>query len=142
MRKRAISTRAALNRHRWAVGLMDAQPNLGEANVRLHEAVLACLRGAGFSLEMAIHAHSVQDAYIYGFALLEKPLSHEAREKRIEAASRILRDSGATLDAYPYSAEVQRHIAEHGFSYEEEFLHGLDLILDALRELLGRTLGH
>ena len=142
MRKRAISTRAALNRHRWAVGLMEAQPNLSEANVRLHEAVLACLREAGFSLEMAIHAHSVQDAYIYGFALQEKPLSHQAREERIEAASRILPDSGATLDLYPYSAEVQRHIAEHGFSYEEEFLHGLELILDALQELLGRTVPH
>jgi hypothetical protein len=27
------------------------------------------LRKAGFSVEMAVHAYSVQDAYIYGFAL-------------------------------------------------------------------------
>ena len=140
MRKRAISTRGALNRHPWAVGLMEAQPNPGEANLRLHEAVLACLREASFSIEMAIHAYSVQDAYIYGFALQERTLSHQTREEWIELANRILRDYGPALDAYPYSAEVQRHIAKHGFSHEEEFLYGLELILDGLEELLVRAL--
>ena len=33
---------------------------------------------------------------------------------------------------YPHSADIQRHIAEHGFSHEEEFLLGLDLVLDGL----------
>jgi AcrR family transcriptional regulator len=69
MRKSAISTRDALNRHRWAVGLLDSRPNPGEANLRLYEATLACLREAGFSAEMAGRAQSIQDAYIYGFAL-------------------------------------------------------------------------
>src|SRR5690349_13897787 len=47
MRRRAVSTRAALGRHPWANGLMEARPNPGRANLRLHEAVLACLRHAG-----------------------------------------------------------------------------------------------
>ena len=62
MRRRAISTRAALKRHSWAVGLMEARANPGEANLRLHEAVLGCLRQAGFPMAAAIHAYSVQDA--------------------------------------------------------------------------------
>jgi hypothetical protein len=38
---------------------------------------------AGFSFEMAVHAYSVQDAYIYGFALQEKTLPFETdREHR------------------------------------------------------------
>src|SRR4051812_20712700 len=92
MRTRAISTRAALSRHPWAVGLMEARPNPGAANLALHEAVLACLRNAGFSVEEAIHAYSVQDAYIYGFALQEKTLSNQTREEWMEVARRILRE--------------------------------------------------
>jgi AcrR family transcriptional regulator len=49
MRRRAMSTRDALRRHSWAVGLMEtAAP--GPANLRNHNAVMGCLREAGFSL--------------------------------------------------------------------------------------------
>jgi AcrR family transcriptional regulator len=51
MRKRAISTREALPRHRWAIGLMEGRTNHGPANLSLHNAVLGCLRAAGFSME-------------------------------------------------------------------------------------------
>ena len=136
MRQRAVSTRAALNRHPWAVGLMEARPKPGPANLQLHEAVLACLRQAGFSVEMAIHAYSVQDAYIYGFALQQRTLSHETREEWMEVAKRLLREHAAVLDSYPHSAEVQRHIAARGFSHDDEFLFGFDLILDGLEARL------
>ncbi len=68
MRNRAISTREALNRHRWAIGHMEGRSDHGTANIRLHDAVLGCLRAAGFSLEETVHAYSVQDSYIYGAA--------------------------------------------------------------------------
>ena len=44
MRRRAISTRDVLNRHRWAVGLMESRRSPGAASFRLHDAVLGCLR--------------------------------------------------------------------------------------------------
>ena len=44
MRRRAVSTREALNRHRWAVGQMEGRSTHGPANLRLHNAVLGCLR--------------------------------------------------------------------------------------------------
>ena len=47
MRRRAISTRQALARHHWAVGLMESRMRPGPANVRLHDAVLGCLRAGG-----------------------------------------------------------------------------------------------
>src|SRR3954470_9543369 len=40
LRKRAVSTREALGRHRWAVGAMEGRPTHGPANLRVHDAVL------------------------------------------------------------------------------------------------------
>jgi len=62
LRKRATSTRAALNRHRWAIGEMEGRSHHGPNNLRVHDAVLGCLRGAGFSVAMTVSAMSVQDA--------------------------------------------------------------------------------
>src|ERR687896_2443295 len=92
MRRRAISTREALNRHRWAVGHMEGRTTHGPANLRLHNAVLGCLRAAGFSIEMTVHAYSVQDAYIYGFALQERDMSSESADDFAAEAQRQMRE--------------------------------------------------
>src|SRR4029079_16751455 len=42
MRTRAISVREALNRHRWAVGLMEGRMHPGPANAANHNAVMGC----------------------------------------------------------------------------------------------------
>ena len=96
MRKRAVSTREALNRHRWAVGQMEGRSDHGPANLRLHDAVLGCLRAAGFSLEMTVHAYSVQDAYIYGFALQETDMSPETADDFAAEAQRQMDDLRGT----------------------------------------------
>ena len=138
MRERAISTRDALRRHPWAIGLMEGRTNHGPANLRLHDAVLGCLRAAGFSLEMTVHAYSVQDAYIYGFALQEQDMSPESADDFAAEAQRQMRDYEAVLAEYPHLVEVVGgHVAKAGYDYATEFLFGLDLILaglDGLRE--------
>jgi AcrR family transcriptional regulator len=139
LRNRAMSTRAALRRHPWAVGLMEARAEPGEASRRLHEAALACLRNAGFSVEAAVHAYSVQDAYIYGYALQERTLGLDTREEWREVARRQLGEPDSISDRYPSTTEVLHHIAEHGFSHDEEFLFGLDLILGGLEQRLPGT---
>ena len=58
MRRRAISTREALNRHRWAVGLMEGRMTPGPASLRNHDAVMGHLREAGFSFRAAVHRGS------------------------------------------------------------------------------------
>ena len=140
MRKRASSTRDALRRHGWAVGLMESriqQP--GPANLRLHNAALGCLREAGFSIEDAIHAYSVQDAYIYGFALQEQsvPAADEIsgvvdqQVEHIESNPAI----DALAEAFPYLAEVVvGYVGPSGYDFSKEFEYGLDLILDALEQ--------
>jgi AcrR family transcriptional regulator len=142
MRQRAISTRAALNRHRWAVGLMESRTTPGPASLRLHNAVLGCLREAGFSIEMTIQAYSVQDAYIYGFALQEKSLPFESAEESAAVAEEQVREFGelaeerqfaSLAEEFPYLAEVVAgHVAKVGYDFTAAFEYGLDLILDAL----------
>src|SRR5919205_3607678 len=88
LRKRAVSTRDALRRHPWAVGEMEGRTSHGPANLRIHDAVLGCLRGAGFSIEMTVHAYSVQDAYIYGFALQQTDMASETPEDFAAVAQR------------------------------------------------------
>src|ERR1700722_8387429 len=104
MRRRAISTREALKRHSWAIGMMESR-HPGPANLRNHNAVMGCLRTAGFSFEMAIHAYSLQDAYIYGFALQERDLGFESPDSAGEAAQRRA-IAVASLEQYPHLVEI------------------------------------
>ncbi len=133
MRRRAISTREALKRHSWAIGMMESR-RPGPANLRNHNAVMGCLRKAGFTFEMAIHAYSVQDAYIYGFALQEKDLAFETPGSAGEAAQRRAERIGA-LESYPYLVEIATKLSGSGYDNAAEFAWGLDLILDGLDRL-------
>jgi AcrR family transcriptional regulator len=135
MQRRAISTREALQRHSWAIGMMESR-HPGPANLRNHNAVMGCLREAGFSFEMAVHAYSVQDAYIYGFALQEKDLGFETPDSAGEAAQRRGETIGV-LENYPYLVEIATKLPESGYDNAVEFAWGLDLILGGL-DLLRR----
>jgi AcrR family transcriptional regulator len=133
LRRRAITAREALRRHSWAIGLMESR-HPGPANLRHHNATMGCLREAGFSFEMAIHAYSVQDAYIYGFALQEKDLGFKTPESAGKAARRRV-DRIGTIDDYPYLAEIATRLPQSGYNTADEFAWGLDLILDGLERL-------
>ena len=133
MRLRAISTREALKRHSWAIGMMESR-HPGPANLRNHDAVMGCLRQAGFSFRMAIQAYSVQDAYIYGFALQERDTAFETPDSAGEAAQRRAEAIGA-FDDYPYLVEIATKLPGSGFDNAAEFAWGLDLILDGLDRL-------
>jgi AcrR family transcriptional regulator len=137
LRKRAVSTRDALRRHPWAVGEMEGRGSHGTSNLHVHNAVLGCLRAAGFSVEKTVHAYSVQDAYIYGFALQETDMSPETPEDFAAVAQRQMVDYEAVLADYPHLVEVVGgYVAKAGYDYDREFLYGLDIILDGLERLL------
>ena len=131
MRQRAVSIRTVLSRHRWAIGLMESRTSPGPATLRHHDAVLGCLRDAGFPVEQAAHAYSVLDAYIYGFALQERglPFSTPAESSAL-AHAMLARFPG---DQYPHLAEFTlSHVLQAGYDYGNEYSFGLDLILDGL----------
>jgi AcrR family transcriptional regulator len=131
MRLRAISVRAVLSRHRWAIGLMESRTSPGPATLRHHDAVLGCLRAAGFSLELAAHAYAVLDSYIYGFALQERGLPFDTPEETAQLAQVMVAQFPA--DTYPHLAEFTfGHILKPGYDFGDEYGFGLDLILDGL----------
>lgn len=132
MRARATSAREALRRHPWATPLMDSRTAPGPATLRHHEAVLGCLRTAGFDLPTTAHAVALLDSYLYGFALQEAALPFEGGGQELhDVAGAILADLPA--EEFPHLAEmVTGHALRPGYDFGAEFSWGLDLLLDAL----------
>jgi hypothetical protein len=136
MRQRALSMRQALLRHRWAVGLMEARVRPGPADLRHHNAVLACLREAGFSFQTAVHTYSALDSYIYGFALQERTFPFTTPEESGEAVETMLAmQPPSVAQEYPYLVEVAVELGKSGYDYAVEFQVGLDLLLDSIDQL-------
>ena len=87
---------------------------------------------------MTVHAMSVQDAYIYGFALQQTDMSSQTAEDFAAEAQRQMVDYADALADYPHLVEVVGgYVAKAGYDYDREFLFGLDVILDGLERFLG-----
>ncbi|HYO61141.1 MAG TPA: TetR/AcrR family transcriptional regulator [Actinomycetota bacterium] len=138
LRKRGTSARAALNRHPWAIGLMESSKSPGPASAEHHNATMGCLREAGFPFKDAVHAYNLLDAYTYGFALQENTIPFDTPEESAEMAKVTVGERG---DEFPYLAEVVVELGKSGYDYTEEFEFGLDVILDALERLKKRASG-
>lgn len=133
MRQRALSVRRVMSRHRWAIGLMESRNSPGPATLRHHDAVIGCLRNAGFSVQLTGHAYSVLDSYIYGFALQERALPFDTAEENSKRAQAILAQFMA--EDYPHLAELTiEHVLQADYDYDYEYEIGLDLILDSLEQ--------
>lgn len=130
MRRRAVSVRTVVGRHPWAAVLIDTRTTPSPIRMRYADAVVGCLRGAGFTSRTAIHAFLALDAYIYGFALQERSLPGGTPEELAGAGEDIRRDLPA--DEFPHLAETVETFLAADFSYEDEFAWGLDVLLDGL----------
>jgi AcrR family transcriptional regulator len=134
LRARASSTRAALARHPWALGLMESRATPGPATLEHHDAVLGCLRRGGFTVAQAAHAYALLDAFVYGFALQEQSLPFDPAAEPAEVA-RTFRQRLAA-DRYPHLTEMLlEHVMKPGYAFAREFELGLDVILDGLEQL-------
>jgi AcrR family transcriptional regulator len=131
MRRRAISARRVLRRHPWAIALLQSRTRPGSATLRHHDAIIGCLRGAGFSVEMTAHAYALLDSYVFGFALSEAALPINGPETVTEVAEQMMQRLSA--DDYPHLVEFSNeHILKPGYDFGDEFEFGLSVILDAL----------
>jgi AcrR family transcriptional regulator len=134
MRRRAISVRDALLRHRWAIGLMESRTNPGPANLRHHDAVIGCLRAAGFDMAAVATAYSLLDAYIYGFAMTKMNLPFEDTSDIVEMSESML--APFAPGEYQNLADfITEHAMQPGYDFADEFEVGLDVILDGLERL-------
>lgn len=121
MRDRAISALKVLIAHPWALGLMESRTAPGVANLRHHNAVLACLRVNGFSVAATAHAYSILDSYIYGFALGQINLPFQTADQVADVLETMMVQMSAS--EYPYLMEIAlEHVLQTGYSYAGELL--------------------
>ena len=131
MERRAHSARRVLRSHPWAIGLMESRSSPGPATLRHHDAVIATLRGAGFSQELTAHAYALLDSYTYGFALQEVGLPFEGSDSVGDVAGPIM--ERFSTGEYPHLVEMATdYYLRPGYDFGDEFGWGLGLILDGL----------
>jgi len=136
MRRRAISLRDALARHRWAIGMMESRANPGPASLRHHDAMIGSLRAGGFDMAMAAHGYALLDSYVYGFALTKMNLPFDATHEVAEMAQGMLEPF--PMDEYPnLVAFITEHAMKPGYDFGDEFEYGLDVTLDGLERAQG-----
>jgi hypothetical protein len=119
-------------RHTWAISIMNSRSAPGPATLRHHDAVIGSCRRAGFTVEMAAHAFSLIDSYLYGFVLQEVALPFDDSSDVGEIVDSMMLPFSA--EDFPYLLEFTTdYILEPGYSYGAEFGYGLDLILASLQ---------
>jgi AcrR family transcriptional regulator len=129
MRVRCLSARQALNHHPWASPLMESRLNPGPENLGHHDAVLACLLGTGWSLDLTSKAYAMLDAYVYGFALQEASLPATGGAEMHDLVAAM----SAQLEGYPNMVRfATEHVLRPDYDFSAQFEFGLDLILDGL----------
>ena len=141
MRLRATSARAALLRHPWAIGLMDSRKNPGAPTLRHHDAVIGCLRTAGFSVPLAAHAFALLDAHVYGHVLQEValPIAPDGSDLAEVAEALVAR---LPADQVPHLVEMAtEHVTRPGYSFGDEMPWGLELLLEGLAARLADESG-
>ncbi len=135
LRRRAVTAREVLKRHPWAVGLMDSRRNAGHETLLHHDAVIGCLREAGFSLTLTGHAFAVLDAHLYGFLVQELSLPFEPGQDLADLGQQVI--AALPEGRLTYFREFTlEHALRPGYDFGDEFEVGLDLILDGLAQRL------
>ena len=83
-------------------------------------------------MDLAAHAYSLLDSYIYGFALTKMNLPFDASEEVAEVAQGMLQRF--PVNEYPNLVAIIAERIKPGYDYVDEFEYGLDLILDGLEK--------
>jgi AcrR family transcriptional regulator len=134
LRRSAISAHEILVRHPWSASLVLSGGGVSAARLRLMDAILGTLRGAGFSADMTDHAYHALDSHITGFTLWQVSMPFDTREELVDLAEAFLQETSA--DEYPYVVEhAEQHMGPSAPEGKTEFEFGLDLILDGLERL-------
>ena len=138
VRASAISTHDVLRRHPWAADQLMSSTRLSAARLRQMEALLRCLREAGFAGALTDHAYHAIDIYVHGFALWEARFASTVQGPLADLATSVMREM--PIEEYP---QVADHIAFHfrppNGKPVRTFEFGLDLVLDGLERARSGT---
>jgi AcrR family transcriptional regulator len=130
IRRLARSAHDALLRHPWACGLVIAPSGAGmalDARLAYIEAILGCLRSAGFSSELAYHGYHAVDSHILGFSMWEIGHQAAAGEDLQQALKQV------SFAGLPHLAEHARQHLDRAADAKGDFDFSLDLVLEGLK---------
>ena len=132
MRSSTISAHEVLRRHPWASGVIESRARSGPNRLRLLDATIGVLTGAGFPMPVVIRTLMALDSHTYGFTLQE-----QAWPFPVEAAPEMAAALAADLPVdYPNMSAMVAFVASTQPGAILEFEFGLDLLLDGLERLL------
>jgi len=134
MTERAVSALGAFNRHRWACALIESRVSASTSRLRYFDTIIGTLHRAGFSLELAAHAFSILDCYIYGFGLQNSSMVSNSDASYETQAETFHKNIPA--ESYPYLTNLTELIMRTGYDEKADFEFGLKLILDGLERFL------
>jgi AcrR family transcriptional regulator len=134
LRMTAISAHDVFEEHPWAASLTLSADGSRPARWRYMNAVLRCLREAGFSAETTDLAYHALESHIAGYTLWAAQLEVDDAELPDLAATFLEQFAG---DEFPYVVEhVEQHLMKRSPENPGAFAFGLDLILDGLKRIL------
>jgi AcrR family transcriptional regulator len=134
LRATAMSAHDVFEAHPWAANLTLSGTGARPVRWRYMNALLGCLREAGFSAEMTDLAYHALESHIAGFTLWAAQLQVDPEE---------MPDLGAAFirqlppGEFPWLIEhVEQHLKARDPDAPGAFAFGLDLILDGLERAL------
>jgi AcrR family transcriptional regulator len=139
VRRRILAARDVLLQHRWAPTLLESRTDMPPSLLGYYESLLALMRGAGFSLDLAHHALHALGSRALGFT--QELFVTDDKEVDPNAAALMFQQMAGS---YPNLTDLLRIVTHDpdsslgrpgGCDDQFEFEFGLDLILDGLERL-------
>jgi AcrR family transcriptional regulator len=131
-RRRILTARAVLLRHRWAPKVLETRSEMSTVVLRYYDGLLGLMFAGGFSADLAHHAMHALGSRALGFT---QELYEEDDDVPAETVSLMVQQMAAE---YPHLAEMLKvvtHDADTTLGWcddQFEFEFGLDLLLDGL----------
>ena len=133
IRSSAISVHEVLLQHPWASSVIESRARAGSTRLRLLDALVGVLAGAGFPMPIVIRTLVALDSHTYGFTLQEQAWTLPADEAP-ELAAALADDLPA--DTYPNVAAMLDFVTTTQPGTLVDFEFGLDLLLEGLQRRL------
>jgi AcrR family transcriptional regulator len=142
VRRRILSARAVLLRHRWAPHLLETRTTMSPAVLRYHDGLVGLMREGGFSYDLAHHALHTMGSRALGFSQELFDPGGGADDEDATAALESMADELPHLSGMLMEVAHDDPDSTLGWCDDQtEFEFGLDVILDGLDRLREPTRG-
>ena len=136
VRQRILSARQALQRHRWASGVIESRTNPSPVMLAYIDSMIGMFRAGGFSADLTHHALHTMGSRLYGFT---QEVFDDSASLDPAAQAMLVREMEGP---YPHIAEMVRTVYHDAASVvgggcddQFEFEFALDLLLVGLETL-------